>query len=164
MTPEGYEREHERETIALAEKGDTDAAREALDLIVHGLASGNLSKALSDYLVERLLRVLDRGQRADEALGLRDRRRGRKPGTVTHDASALAAAFALLIRRGYKAESAKEVLRQETGADKNTIDRARNSHSGYEDPACFDERDLVSFLGHLAPKMDRILVGAKRER
>jgi hypothetical protein len=47
MTPEGYEREHERETIALAEKGDTDAAREALDLIVHGLASGNLSKALS---------------------------------------------------------------------------------------------------------------------
>ncbi len=137
-----------RDKVDQALNGNTDAARRILEDFVrsvwqHSKRSwcGPNHYVYARYLADALQRVLE-GEQASIALGVKNSRPGRRKGSVTHDAVALAAAFWLLNRRGLATEKCNELLCRLTGADRTTVQDSRESPN----TKAFNRPDLVTEL------------------
>ena len=99
------------------------------------------------YLADALQRILD-GNDASIALGVKNSRPGRRKGSVTHSAKALAAAFWLLHRKGFPTEKCNELLWRLTGADRTTVQNSRETPNtkAFNRPDLVTERELKSIV------------------
>ncbi len=134
--------------------GNTDAARGILEDFVRSVRQhskrswcGPNHYVYARYLADALQRILD-GKYASIALGVKNSRPGRRKGSVTHDAKALAAAFWLLHRRGFATEKCNELLSRLTGADRTTVQNSREAPNtkAFNCPESVTERALKSIV------------------
>jgi hypothetical protein len=115
----------------------------------------------ADYLATCFRSILA-GTDPALALNLIGATRGRRKGNTTHDLEALAAAYFLLTRLGFKPESARAELQKEFGADRTTIQRACKEYRAFRDVRRFDDEILrVSFQDH-SRKVNAILKRRKK--
>jgi hypothetical protein len=134
--------------------GNTDAAKRILEDFVrcvrqHSKRSwcGPNHYIYARYLADALQRVVD-GDDASIALGIKNSRPGRRKGSVTHNAKALAAAFWLLNRKGFPTEKCNELIERITRADRTTIQSAREARytKAFNRPDLVTERTLKSII------------------
>ena len=134
------------DVVSQALGGDTDAAKRILGDFVRSVRQhskrswpGPNHYLYARYLANAVQRVLD-GEHASIALGVKSSRSGRRKGSVTHNAKALAAAFWLLHRKGIATERCNEMLFQLTGADRTTVQGARAAPN----TKAFNRPDLIT--------------------
>ena len=154
------EEEYERQTLAMAlsqDKNAADAGMEALRLFVSGCDSGKLSAALLRYMADRIAEITHDGKPPEEALRLHSgsRRRGREYHPVE-----VAAAYFLLLKRGWTPERAKEALQEQVfnkkpaGIDRRLIERTAKSHAPM---ATFDRDLLLHMTGSVRKKVTKLI-------
>lgn len=131
-------------TARKAREGDTQAAREILEDFVFAIDARReqdwprlgppIHWAYARYLADAFAKVLA-GADARLALGVKSSKPGRRVGAkTTHDLEGLAAAFNLLLLRGFERKQAKLCLKEKTGANARTIEKADKQHVAY---GCF---------------------------
>jgi hypothetical protein len=151
------------DTVRLARAGNTEAARDILRefAVAAALTSeqdwpSQIQWAFVQYIAQGFRDIVEQNVDADRALGLKEPKAGRPPGTQTHNHVALAAAYWLMVRRGLRPEQANEQIRSSTGADRTTVQAAAKDCSNFEDPAKFLDRDLVAIISE-QPALSKIL-------
>jgi hypothetical protein len=144
--------------VSQALRGDTDAAMRILEDFVRSVRQhskrswpGPNHYLYARYLADALQRILD-GKHASIALGVKNSRPGRRKGSVTHNAKALAAAFWLLHRKGLATEKCNELLCRLTGADRTTVQNSREAPNtkAFNRPDLITERALKSIVAKQA--------------
>jgi hypothetical protein len=137
--------------VHLATGGDIEVARDILGEVAETLdLSVPIPRDYAQYIAGAFRRILG-GTDAALALGIRTKQAGRPRGRVTHNAVALAAAYWLLVRSGRRPGHANDLVANETGADRRTIQRAARACSSFQDRELFDEKTLRAIvLRHFA--------------
>lgn len=142
------------DVVGQALGGDTDAAKRILEDFVRSVRQhskrswpGPNHYLYARYLADALQRILD-GEHASIALRVKSSRPGRRKGSATHNAKALAAAFWLLHRQGLATERCNELLCRLTGADRTTVQGAREAPNtkAFNRPDLITERTLKSIV------------------
>jgi hypothetical protein len=104
--------------------------------------SGPIPWQIAEFLAGAFRKMLC-GTDANKALGLVGKTRGRRKGkSKTHDLDAIAAAFYLLRRKGWKAEQANEALFNTLGVNRVTVHRARKKKEAFQYPKLISDEML----------------------
>jgi hypothetical protein len=160
--------------VEQAGRGNVEAARDVLTTFAETVEqvrlfnspwqhwSGPIPWAAADYLATGFRAILNGADHA-KALNLVAPKRGRhKMKVVTHDQEALAASFFFLRRKKFKPEQINAELREELGADRATIYRARREYRGFENRRRFKDEHLKVSLAPYAAHVRRILERLER--
>jgi hypothetical protein len=142
-----------KQMVAAARDGDTEAARdilreftEAVELSSQSSWRGSIPWHCASHLADAFRKIVTNGTDAALALGIRPKKAGRPPGTKIERDLVLGTAYWLLVRRGRQPEEAKSLLLEHWGADRRTIERARDFCSTLGDAAQIDEEILKAIL------------------
>ncbi len=133
--------------VEQARGGNIDAAREILRDFARSVLRqskrswrGPNHYVYARYLADAFERILNEGVDPSIALGVKSSKPGRRKGAVTHDSQALAAAYWLLHRKGHRPEACVAKLCELTGADRTTVQSARQARY----TKAFSHPELVS--------------------
>jgi hypothetical protein len=134
-----------------ARRGNTEAAIDILREFVDTVElSSNRDVPIpwhsARYLADAFRKIIDHDMDAALALGIRTDKAGRPRGMKMHNEVELAAAYCLLVRRGFKPEEANKLVGKETGADRRTVQRATKACSTFGDRSLIDDEVLKSIL------------------
>jgi hypothetical protein len=150
------------DTVSLAAGGDIQAARDILRQFAEAVAltrqrdwPAQVPWPFVRYLAEAFRKILDEEADAGRALGVRRSGAGRPSGSRTHNEVVIAAAYWLLVRRGRAREEANAVLRDCTGADRRTIQRAAENCSAFE--ASDIDDDMLLAIASEQPSISKVL-------
>jgi hypothetical protein len=155
---------------ALSPEGDVEAARELLSAYVWHIQ--NLADQTDYYYVHArfIADAIERLLAGDEkiparAFGLKRNKPGRPRGQETWDHSALSAAVALLMRRGFGKTAAVTALSEHLGPDESTIFDAEEEFPDYRtNPEFFTDDTLMALIAPYRSAVAKILESTRKNR
>jgi hypothetical protein len=142
-----------RDATIRASGADTGSARRILEDFVRSVSlhskrswSGPNHYLYARYLADAIRRILDEGVDPAIALGIKNRKPGRRKGAVTHNAQVLAAAYWILRRKGVAPEKCNKLIQRLTGADRTTVQAARDAPftKAFSQPGLVSDTELKS--------------------
>lgn len=141
--------------VEQATGGNTSVARSILEDFVRAVSQhskrswrGPIHYVYARHLADAFRRILDDGTSPAVALGIRSSKPGRRKGAATHNPQALAAAYWLLRRKGCAPEKCIKLLHELTGADRTTVQGAREARytKAFSHPELLTDRQLKAKL------------------